>query len=61
MLIEPAEPGVPGSTLDEDPNQVQAGENPGQNPVEKYQTLLDLDSAALSKLNFILVFFRVLF
>jgi len=41
MLIEPAEPGVPGVTLDEDPNQVQADENPGQNRTEKYQTVAE--------------------
>jgi hypothetical protein len=41
MLIEPAETVIPNSTLDENPYQVQADENPGQNRAERFQTVAE--------------------
>jgi hypothetical protein len=37
MFIEPAEPGIPGSTMDVEPDQVPADENSGQNLAETHQ------------------------
>ena len=51
MLFEPAELGVPGVTLDEDQNKVQADENPGQNRAETYQTVAEV-RLELDKMEF---------